>query len=338
MMKILADRTLPHLESLFSESFVLTLYSDEKTLLPHLPNHDILLCRSTLHVTAQLLENSSIKCVATASSGIDHIDTHYLSHRHITLLDAKGCNAHAVADYITSTLAWLLTKNLIKGFKAGIIGLGEVGTRVSRRLNQFGFITLHYDPLRASHDSQFMSCEIEALQACDLICIHANLHEDALFPSKNLLNTQFLSQLKPNAVIINAARGGIVNEHDLLNISEKLIYCTDVYEHEPSINEKIIDFSTLCTPHIAGHSIEAKSNAMITLAGALHQKYNKIPKNSINLIKPKPTHPKPNESKEAHYLRLYNPEIESIALKNAKNKQEAFLTLRKTHLFRHDFI
>jgi len=337
-MKIIADSTLPHLDLLFAESFDLTRYQDEKTLKYHLSDHDILLCRSTLQVNAQLLKNSSIQCVATASSGVDHVDSNYLSKQHISLLNAKGCNARAVTNYIASTLSWLLIQHKLKGNKAGIIGLGEVGTRVSEQLKQFNFTTLHYDPLKAVRDTQFKTCCFEELLTCDLICIHANLHDDTLFPSRHLINAQFLKALKPHTVIINAARGGIVNEQDLLRTSQQLIYCTDVYEHEPIINPQIVDFSTLCTPHIAGHSIEAKSNAMITLANALHQKYNTMPTNTLELIQPAKIPLKSHESQEAYYVRLYNPVIESNAFKKAINKQEAFLTLRKAHQFRHDFV
>lgn len=337
MMNILADSTLPHLDALFCQTFALTTYHNEETLLSQIASHDILLCRSTLHVSAKLLENTSIQCVATASSGIDHIDVDYLTHHNITLLDAKGCNAHAVADYVTSTVAWLLTHHKIKGFKAGIIGFGEVGSRVSERLIRLNFSTVHYDPLKAMTDKSFKTATLEDIKDCDLICIHANLHASPPFPSVHLFNAAFLSQLKPKTVIINAARGGIVNEQDLLQPHLNLIYCTDVYEDEPVINPSIVDVATLCTPHIAGHSIEAKENAVISLATAIHQKYQIAFAKQIQPLEPICIERHQHESTEDYFLRLYNPFLESEALKKAYNKQEAFLRLRKAHLFRHDF-
>lgn len=336
-MKILADSTLPHLSALFKGAFELTLYQNEETLFAGLPFHDILLCRSTLRVTAKQLANTPIQCVATASSGIDHIDTAYLAAQGIKLVDAKGCNAEAVADYVMSTLAWLIKNGNITGQQAGVVGIGEVGTRVVSRLRATGIDVIQYDPLRAHMDPTMQSCTLHDLTTCDLLFIHANLHDTEPFPSKNLFDADFLMQLKPGTCLINAARGGIVNEEALLQNTQPLIYCTDVYANEPAIDPRIIAFSTLCTPHIAGHSIEAKSRAVETIAHALHAYYGFSMPEVLNL--PQPTCPPmlTGERWSDQALRLYNPMTETTVLKNASDKQAAFLALRQAHDYRHDF-
>lgn len=330
-MKILADSTLPMLEH-FSPAFNITTYENKASLAQHLRSHDILLCRSTLRVTQGLLEDSSIQCVATASSGVDHIDTAYLTQQNIPLLDTKGCNAHAVADYVTCTLAYLNKHHYIQGPRAGIIGMGEVGTRVAHRLRLLGFEIHAYDPLK----THFHSASIQDIQQCHLICIHANLHDTPPHASRDLLNHAFLAHLKPGTILINAARGRIINEEALLQHRHALVYCTDVYENEPEIRAEIIDYATLCTPHIAGHSIEAKANAVIHLIRALHQYYDKPLSENLSYLPSLCIEPKPQETRDDYLLRLYDPSIESKSLKKAKNKTEAFLRLRQSHQFRHD--
>lgn len=141
-MKILADAALPNLHQWFTEPFTLATYKNQQELFDLVTHQDILLCRSTIQVNETLLSNSTIHCVATATSGTDHIDLDYLKKRNIRLLDAKGCNANSVADYVTASLAFLQQHRLLKGNKAGIIGVGEVGKRVIKRLAAAGFEVL----------------------------------------------------------------------------------------------------------------------------------------------------------------------------------------------------
>jgi erythronate-4-phosphate dehydrogenase len=331
-LKILADASLPHLDDLFGEPFQLTRYSTPKMREDALPNQDILLCRSTLKVTPELLKNTHLSCVATASSGIDHIDTSYLDAKNIALFDAKGCNAEAVADYMLATFAYLhMHHSNLSGKCVGVMGAGEVGMRVIKRLEALNFKVLAYDPLKPN----FKSCRFEAFQACDILCIHANLHNTAPHPTKNSLDANFLNQLKPNTMIINAARGGILNEQALLDSKKNIIYCTDVYQNEPEINPSVIQYATLCTPHIAGHSIEAKSNAVLHLSQKLHTHFNLAPPESYQNTRPIPSNSQ--QTWDALALSLYNPIIETEQLKKAVLHSTAFLDLRRAHQYRHDF-
>lgn len=341
-MKILADATLPNLSTLFAAPFRLTLYNAPSELPDLLPTHDILLCRSTLKVTAQLLAGSQIQCVATASSGIDHIDSTYLKNNGVALFDAKGCNANAVADYVVATLAFLYRQGLIIGNKAGVIGVGKVGGQVVTRLRSMGFNVICYDPLRAQLDTFYSYCSLTELITCDVLCVHANLHSSPPYPSANLITTDFLAQLRPGTSIINAARGGIINEEDLLKLEKSITYCTDVYHHEPKINPKIIDFSTLCTPHIAGHSIEAKNDAVLKVSQQLHRYYGlpaptEVPTSPMHspLLANNETN---SLSWQEFVLSLYNPLIDTQILKEADDKSHAFLSQRQAHQNRHDFV
>ena len=335
-MKILADATLPNVSALFGESFNLTLYHTQNEVADLLATHDILLCRSTLKVTAKLLSNSPIQCVATASSGIDHIDSDYLRKSGIALYDAKGSNARSVADYVVASLAFLSHHGRICGNKAGIIGLGEVGTRVMERLIAAGFDVICFDPLKEKRQNYHYAGSLTELTTCDVLCVHANLHNTEPYPSANLLSAEFLTQLKSGVAIINAARGGIVNEDAVLKTTKPITYCTDVYNQEPAMNTAIVDFATLCTPHIAGHSIEAKMAAVVKISQQLHRHYGlPLPQTIPALAKGPVISPK--NSWQECILDLYNPLTDTQILKAAYDKKLAFLTQRQAHQTRHDF-
>ena len=273
-MNILADATIPSLQEWFELPFNLNFYHSTNDMKEQLRGQDILICRSTLRVNQDLLGGSDIQCVATASSGTDHIDSEYLTKAGIMMFDAKGCNARSVSDYVVSILAYLYQKKSIIGQRVGIIGMGEVGSRVKKRLDTAGCLVYCYDPIRERLDNAFVYCALTDLSACDIICVHANLHDTPPFPSRDLLDSNFLNTLPPNTIIINASRGGIVNESALLACQIPLIYCTDVFNNEPSINPQIVNYATLCTPHIAGHSIEAKQQAVRMISEKLHHYYH----------------------------------------------------------------
>jgi erythronate-4-phosphate dehydrogenase len=334
-MNILADASLPGLDAAFPSPFKLTKYLHQDKIPDLLAGQDILLCRSTLKVDAELIRNHSLQYVATASSGSDHLDHGYLRSKNIQAIDAKGCNAASVADYVLSCLAYLDKKQKILGQTTAVIGLGMVGSQVFERLKQLGFNVKCYDPPKAGRELDFKTCSIEEILDCDVICIHAELQKEGLHPSFNLINSQVLLSLKPNCIIINAARGGIVNEQHLLDCKLPLIYCTDVYSNEPNISGAIVERATLCTPHIAGHSLEAKYNAVNIVSHKLHC--------ILGLPLPdyaEPTKPQPinlNLDWQDFALSIYNPIEETKKLKSAADLGKAFIKLRRMHNVRHDF-
>lgn len=301
-----------------------------------LKNQQILLCRSTLTVSKDLFKGHDLRCVATASSGTDHIDHNFLIAQDLQIIDAKGANAPAVADYVLASLAYLETQHLVQGKKAGIIGFGRVGEQVQIRLATAGFAILKYDPLKEVHDPSFKSCTIEELYTCNILCIHAELHDNHPYPSKNIINDAFLRQLNPGTIIINAARGGIVNEEAFLD-TQSLLYCTDVFTNEPRINSRIIEKSILCTPHIAGHSREAKFAAVAYVSKKLHQYLNLPLPNYATPQQPTIIEFEPQNSWQEQILAVYNPHLETKEFKKAIDKTSAFLNLRKNHNRRHDF-
>jgi len=331
-MNILADASLPDLKQAFPAPFELSYYQNSDEIAVKLQGIDILICRSTLKISDCFFPPNQLRFVATASSGSDPIDKDYLQRSGIELMDAKGCNAQAVADYVMSCVAWLNNKKLIKGNLAGIIGAGKVGSQVKERLQAAQFTTFSCDPVKALNEESYFSCTQDDLLQCQLICVHAELHDNLPFPSRNLLDSTFLSRLAPKTIIINAARGSIVNEEALLK--EQLVYCTDVYDHEPSIDQRIINYATLCTPHIAGHSIEAKQYAIEILSKKLHQAYSLTPP---QFTRPSMQNHAFTERWQDNLLSLYDPSTETQTLKQAVDVKKQFLLTRKAHQQRHNF-
>jgi erythronate-4-phosphate dehydrogenase len=333
-MKILADETLISLRHFFPKPFELTLYKSALDAKTKLLGHDILLCRSTLKVNREFLTHNNLTCVATASSGIDHIDIQVLKEHNITLFDGRGGNAHAVADYVVSVLAYLSTHKKLSGMNAGVIGIGEVGQKVVPRLQALGFNVRGSDPYQKNLKNDLQNCSIAELCDVDLLLVHANFHKTPPFPSANLIDKAILEQLKPSTIIINAARGGIINEEALITMKPNITYCTDVYSHEPSINAALVEYAYLTTPHIAGLTIEAKDNIMRILSASIHL--------HAGLTAPEPSilnHNPPKlrgETWQQSALCIYNPEIESSTLKKACDKSRTFLELRSAHHYRHD--
>lgn len=195
---------------------------------------------------------------------------------------------------------------------------------------------MYVDPIKATYDTSRQYVNNKDLLHCNLICVHANLHKNPPYSSYHLLNESFLSKLAVNTVIINASRGGIVNESHLLMTQNHLIYCTDVFCNEPNINSKLLEFAHLCTPHIAGHSIEAKELAVRMLAEKIihhlsHDGHGQVSAlTSLDQFSFK-------KGWQEQVLSIYNPLYETMHLKQANNKMHAFISQRNAHKHRHNF-
>ncbi len=336
MIKIIADASLPDLSDFFQPPFLITPFTAGPDLYQQIQEYDVLLCRSTLKIDTALLADTRISCIATVSSGTDHIVATN-PQKSIQIIDAKGANACAVADYVIACLAYCQQHSYVQGLHAGVIGVGAVGSAVTLRLRELGFQVSCHDPLRAAHDHQFLSCELDALLGCDLLCVHANLHDQRPYPSRHLLGKNFLSQLKAGTVIINAARGDIVDETALLSCTQSLHYCTDVYAAEPQVSRPLVNYATICTPHIAGHSIEARSRGLHLVSQKLHHYFglscSAVHNHATDLL----LQSVPFAAWQDAILSIYDPEVETHQLKQATDLSNTFLELRKAHRHRHEF-
>lgn len=330
MLKILADAHIPYIDEFFSNHFQISRFHHEGELLSEISKHDILICRSTVKITKQMLETSPIQLVASTTSGADHIDIMGLQELKIPFIQAKGSNAIAVSDYITSTLAYLETRGLISSKNIAIIGYGHVGQMVNQRVLELGYHAYQYDPYKSTPNP----IKLSELENIDLLSLHPSYHMISPHSTHHLINLELIKRLKSNVCIINTARGDVVDETAILNPHFQGIYCTDVYRDEPNVNPRIIARANICTPHIAGHSIESKWRMTAFVAHQLFQKYGF---EEPEVLEPKvvPRTPKGTTWQEKA-LSLYTPEIESLSLKENPSASH-FKSLRHLHHFRGDF-
>ena len=220
---------------------------------------DALIVRSRTRVDEELLRNSKIQFVGSTVAGLDHIDQPYLEDNAITLSSAQGCNSNAVAEYVISAIANLSHDYNFKlsDRTLGIIGVGNVGRRLDFKAKQLGIKTLLNDPPRESAEGSEHFVSLEEALGADIVTFHTPLTFSGIYSTHNLLDSHNFNHIKKDAIIINAARGGIINELIWEKTPTKA-NIIDCWENEPNINPTLQKSAYWATPHIAGHSIDAK--------------------------------------------------------------------------------
>ena len=270
-MKIISDQQIPHVAKAFSEFAEVTLCSGREINTEKIHDSDVLLVRSVTVVNAKLLEGTQVKFVATVTSGQNHIDLDYLQSKNIGFAHARGSNARSVAEYVLSSLFVMADQYDFK-FKdktVGVIGCGEVGSCVVELFGEMGVkIIINDPPLKDAIENDSENCkkyhDLQELLSADIITLHVPLTEDGAYPTKNLVDTEFLSQLNDDVILMNTARGGVINEavlKDHLACHEDMKVVLDVWENEPDIDLDLLAQIDIGTPHIAGYSTDGKIHA-----------------------------------------------------------------------------
>ena len=265
-MKIVADQQIPHVAQAFSEFAEVTLCNGREITAEKIHDADVLLLRSVTGVNADLLEDSQVKFVATATSGLDHIDLDYLERNNIGFAHAKGSNARSVAEYVLSSLFVLADQHDFK-FRdktVGVFGCGEVGACVVELLEILGVKTIINDPPLKDKCGDEKYQDLQELLSADIITLHVPLTTDGPCSTQNLLDAQFLSQLNDDVILLNTARGGVINEAALKNhlaSHKNMKVVLDVWEDEPNIDLELLTEIDIGTPHIAGYSTDGKIHA-----------------------------------------------------------------------------
>lgn len=225
-----------------------------------------LMIRTVTPITPELLDGTNVRFVASASAGIDHVAEQLLCPSpHLMVTHAPGCNAQAVAEYI---MTWLQYFDVSPGSTIGIIGFGHVGTMTARLAAARGLRIVVNDPPRTEsgfvYPSSVRVMDLEDLLHCsDVVTLHTPLTESGHHPTKQLLASEQLKRLKDGATIINAARGGIIDEGALVQevCTGRIRAVLDVFANEPNLSPGVVKSVQHCTPHIAGYSEPAKINA-----------------------------------------------------------------------------
>ena len=264
-MKIVVDENISFGKEAFENFGEVELIHGRKITNESLKNADALIVRSITNVNKKLLENTQVKFVGTATIGTDHIDKEYLLKNNIRFAYAPGCNSFAVTEYVYSAITYLVNKYKLELDKMsiGIIGYGNIGTKVASVAKAMGIKTIINDPplQRINNYENFSSLE-EALK-CDIITFHVPLNLDGIDKTVHLLNRENISLIKENAILINASRGPVVDNtmlEEKLSKDKNIFAVLDVWENEPDYSLDLMKYVEIGTPHIAGYSLEGKVN------------------------------------------------------------------------------
>ncbi len=278
-LKIVADQQIILAQEVFSQFGEVELAYGRSIEQDTVQDADVLLVRSVTKVNESLLNNSRVSFVASATSGIDHIDTDYLKKSNISFSHAPGSNARSVAEYVLSSLLVLSEQQggNLTGKTVGIIGCGQVGSRVKRFMEVLGVKCLINDPPLARkiarQDSNHAFVELEEIYQADIITLHVPLIMDGQYPTHKLVNKDFLEKLKTDVTIINTSRGEVVDESALMAFKQsnsKATLILDVWCNEPKIDINLLKNTFIATPHIAGYSYDGKLKATEMLFHALN--------------------------------------------------------------------
>ena len=268
-MKIVCAETVLLGNEAFSIAGKTVILPDREIRRSDLLDADALIVRSKTKINRELLHDTPVKLVGTATAGTDHIDADYLDQRGIYWCGSPGCNANSVSEYLIAALLVLGNRHgfNLEGKTMGVIGCGNVGSRVAKKCETLGMTVLRNDPPLAarSTDPDFLPLET-LLAESDLVTLHVPLVKEGPWPTAHMADYRFFEQLKPGALFINAARGSVCDYDALLEaqaagaVSRMVI---DVWSPEPAFRTDVLKMADLASPHIAGHSYEGKLNGTI---------------------------------------------------------------------------
>ncbi|WP_313033127.1 4-phosphoerythronate dehydrogenase [Acinetobacter sp.] len=347
-MKIVVDENLAFTEYFFADFGEIQQAAGRTLTHADVKDAEALLVRSVTQVNANLIQGTKLKFVGSATIGTDHLDIPALEQQHIAWSNAAGCNAQAVAEYVITALLHLKPELMDANdhFTLGIVGLGNVGSRLAIMAKLLGWNVIGYDPFVQREHVQQVEFE-ELLKTADAISTHVPLTKTGDHPTYHLINAAALAQMKPEAILINSARGPVVKEAALIADIQQTqrSVVLDVFEHEPEISEQLLNLITLVTPHIAGYSLEGKARGTQMIYDAFcrtfHYPATKQFETQLPVCEP---YFKDRDLKAV--LKQYLSQIYDIArddanlrscLKDGKVDQKAFDYLRKTYPLRREW-
>jgi erythronate-4-phosphate dehydrogenase len=264
-VKILVDENMPYASDLFRRLGEVKAVPGRPVPVAELADADALMVRSVTKVNEALLKDTAIKFVGTATAGTDHVDEAWLAQAGIGFSAAPGCNAIAVVEYVFSSLLMLAERDgfALRDRTVGIVGVGNVGSRLQARLEAWGVRTLLCDPPRADRGDEGDFCTLDELvREADVLTFHTPLFKEGPYKSLHLADEALIQRLKPGAILINACRGPVVDNDALLRCLEAgqpLSVVLDVWEPEPDLNVALLEKVDIGTAHIAGYTLEGKA-------------------------------------------------------------------------------
>ena len=331
-IRLIVEKNVPYVHGLLDPYATVRYLAPEEITPKAVRECDGMIIRTRTQCDKELLAKSEVKIIATATIGTDHIDKDYCKSRTITVVNAPGCNAPAVAQYVFATLLNTVNRPL-SSMTIGVVGVGHVGSIVSRWAKGLDMRVLECDPprQRAEDGDNWVDLDTIAREA-DIITFHTPLTHEVDDATYHLANAEFFAKLRRAPIIINSARGPIVDTPALVEAKDKGLVgplIIDCWENEPAIDRELLARTAIATPHIAGYSQEGKVRASQVALDAMSTFFI-IPRVTVDM--PLPPAPARNVSIKG-ILGSYDPLPESEALKKAPDQ---FETLRNSYKLRHE--
>ena len=286
-MKIIIDNKIPFIKGVF-EPYAEVLYLPGKETTPELvKDADALITRTRTICNENLLKGSSVKAIATATIGFDHIDTGWCEANGIWWTNAPGCNSWSVKQYVSSVLVSLAKKHGLDlgDLTIGVVGVGNVGTKVAAAASALGMKVLLNDPprVRANDYPSIPGVGRDAfvdldsiVKNADIITLHVPLEKGGEDPTWHLFDAERLSTLRADQILINSSRGPVVDNRALkaaLEAKGLKGAVLDVWEGEPNLDAGLVGLLDFATPHIAGYSADGKANGTMMSVQAIASRF-----------------------------------------------------------------
>lgn len=273
-LQIVADANIPRAEEAFGRLGRVRLLPGQAIRPEALAGADVLLVRSVTRVDAALLDGSPVRFVGSATIGTDHVDLGYLAERGIPFAHAPGSNAVSVVEYVLAAILAVHAERgeRLAGKTVGVVGCGHIGGRLAQRLPALGLRVLKTDPpLAEAGGAGFVPLE-RVLAEADIVTLHTPLTRTGPHPTYHLVGAAQLAAMRPDALLVNAARGAVVDNAALCEALEAGRIggaVLDVWEGEPEPDPALLALVDIATPHIAGYSFDGKINGTAMLHEAL---------------------------------------------------------------------
>jgi len=355
-MKIIADANIPFVAECFSSIGEVKVIGGRDITPGIVSDADVLLVRSITPVGADLLTGSKVCFVATATIGFDHIDVDFLRRNNIGFASAPGSNANSASEYVIAGLLEIGRKYDIdlEGKSIGIIGVGNVGSRVAKKCAALGMQIYLNDPPLQRDTGEAKYLPLKELFDCDFITLHTPLTFEGVDKTYHLADEKFFKSLKERCVLVNASRGGVVDSEALktaIRSGRLRAVVLDVWENEPNIDMELLEMVDIGTPHIAGYSLDGKIAGMIMIYKEVCEYFRLGVKFDIEDFLPEPAirqlrmDPNTDDEQDAladavqkiYKIREDDVRLRRILEKPVEKRGEFFDSLRKNYPVRREF-
>lgn len=346
-MKIVIDEDIPFIRNVFEPYAEVVYLPGGKFTKEIVKDADALVVRTRTFCNETLLGGSSVRFIASATIGYDHIDTAWCAANGVEWSNAAGCNAAAVGQYVVCAILEIAHRKQINlaGKTLGIVGVGHVGGLLQQLAQALQMEVLLNDPPRAAKEGAAAFVDLESLAAqADFVSFHVPLHRSGQFPTFHLASANFFERMKQGAVFINSSRGEVTDEFALrASILNKKIGAAvlDVWEQEPDLDASLLPLVDLVSPHIAGYSAQGKANATsMSVQKVAHVLGLPLTDWQVNLEQPSPSILFVDGTGRTMQEILYAAMAQTYSIlnddRNLRATPTAFEQLRKAYFYRHE--